>query len=443
MATHADAVPLRRKVVRWNLFCNTADGAFAVLAFSLAHGTFVVAPFLRAIGASDFIIGLITGLVPLGTFLLPVLATGYIQSLPRKKPLVLKLGIFQRMHFPAVAVMALLMLPAHPIAFLWLFALTSFITNAAGQGGLPAWLDMIAKTTPRDKRGLLFSMRNTLGVLPTFFAAGLIAWVLNNPSLPFPQNYSVIFGAAGLSFIISLLIIIGVRERGGKTKTGRSNPLQMLRDVPRVLRRDGEFGRYVASVGLNGIAMGMIGAFMALTAEDRFHVSAAEVTGQYLAVTAACSIVGNLVFGRIGDRWGHRFNMVIRGPLFIVGCVIALLAQNPFQFGLAFIPITLSGAVAGISQMTMAMEFSSERNRPRYTAIQSMLSTPLMMLGPLLGGFLRDYTSLSMSFFVAIALTAVSTYLQLTVRDPRQRAVSRRLAAAERAHHQHKDVEAV
>lgn len=433
MFARSSVQALKNRVVRWNLFCNVTDGALATLGWQLATGSFVISPFLRDAGASDSTIGLIATIVPLATFLIPVLAAGYVQSLRRKKPYVTLLGAIQRTHFFVMAGLAMLLLPAHPTAFLALFVASSCVFVGSSQAVSPGWMDLVAKTTPPEKRATLFALRNSIGILPTFFAAGLVTWLLTTPSLPFPSNYATIFLISAISFGLSLIPITMIRERGGKTRPAQFNPLKIFRDIPRVLRRDGEFLRFILANCLLNIGGGMVGLFLMLTAADRFHISAGEISGKYMAVTAAVTVLGNILFVRVGNRFGHKFNIVLRSPLFALGCLIALFARNPWEFGVAFVPLTLAGSAGAVSQMAMSMDFGSERNRPRYYAIQSTVGQPIMALGPLLGGVLRDTAPLGVSFGIAMALAMAGGALQMTVRDPRGRGHARRAREARAA----------
>ena len=429
---------LRNRAVRWNLFCNIGDGALAILASSLVSPAFVVAPFLRRVGASDSTIGFINGGIPLMTFLIPLLAAGYMQALPRKKKYITIGGAVQRMNYFVIAAAAMLLLPVHWKLFLAFYIMSTLLNHAAKQAVDPAWLDLVAKTTPVEKRGMLFAWRNSLGVFPTFFAAGVIAWMLNHPSLPFPSNYAMIFLVSGVCFAISLGFVASVRERGGKTKTARVSIGRIFRDVPRVLRRDREYAMFILGQVVHGIGASMIGAFMALTAQDRFHLDDTATqwwSSVYMAITAGCGVAGNAFFAKVGDRKGHKFNMVIRGPLFISGCTIALLAPDPLTFSFAFVLMTLGNTAVTVSQQPMAMEFCSERNRPRYTAIRSTVMMPLMTAGPLLGGVLRDHSSTELTFVIAIVLAAIAAWMQMKVRDPRGRGAQRRLLALQAIQH--------
>ena len=430
-ATVARANGLRAKAGRRNFLCNLADGALAIFALNLVSHDFVVPAFLRKVGASDALIGVILSAPALLTFMLPVLVAGHVSTLKLKKPFILVVGIFQRMHLFVTAVAALLLLPEHPVAFLATFVATLVVNWAAFATVVPAWADLVAKVTPVDRRGTLFAWRWNLAILPI----ALFGWVVHRVlrRFEFPGNYAILFAAAGVAMALSWVFVALIRERKGAATAGAGRRT-FVREVPALLRRDRDFAWFLVSRFASQLAFGMVSAFFVLTAADRFGVAPESVLAHYLMVGYGSTFVGCVILGRLGDRYGHRSNFLLEAPLVVGSCVLALFTGDQVWFAAVFVLSGLARAVMAVSGISMVLEFGTEAERPRYIAVYSAVFMPLLLAGPVAGGLMRDYVGVTESFVAAMALAlAGMAILVLRVREPRRRARPSSVGAGERA----------
>lgn len=381
----------------------------------------MVAPFLRRTGASDSLIGLLNSISPLATLVVPILVAGRVEAMRRKKPYVLRTGLLMRVHFFAVPVLAVLLLPERRALFLVLYVASMIFSTVAGRANVPAWSDLVAKVTPVDRRGFLFAWRGILGFVPTILAAGAVGWVLRR--FEFPYSYALLFLTCGVAFTLSLLFVALIRERAGKVGDIPKSQRDFLRDLPRVFRRDPDFAWFVVSRGLISLALSTVNIFFVLTAEDRFGVKAELLAAPYMVVSCCGTILGSLVFAKIGDRYGHKLNIVGRMPLFLAACLLALFAQDTFQYGFVFVLMGLFSAAGAVSNQSIILEFGGETERPRYIALWQTVLTPVKVVGPLLGGLLRQHAGIGAGFGVAMGLVVLGTaLLAVKVEDPRKRA---------------------
>ena len=419
---HPRLEDLRRKAGRRNYLCNLADGALALLAFNLISQDFVVPAFLKKAGASDSLIGLILSAPPLLTFMLPVLVAGYLNALKLKKPFILVICIFMRVHYLATVIAALLLLPDHPGAFLVTFTCTLIVHSASFSLIMPAWADLFAKVTPLRQRGTLFARRWSLAILPIILFGWAVHRVLDRYA--FPVNYAILFAAAWVILMPSILFVWLIRERKGKTAPAGAARRSFIRGVPALLRRDRNFTWFLASRLPSQLAFGMVSAFFVLTAAGRFHVAPESVLAQYLVIGYGSTLVGCIVFGRLGDRRGHRSNLLLEVPLVLCACVVALLARDPLEFGIVFVLAGTARGIMAVSGLSVVLEFGGEDERPGYIAVYNTIFMPLFLAGPAAGGFLRDYVGVTKSFFAAMALALVGfAILVFRVKEPRRRGV--------------------
>lgn len=426
---------LRRKVEGWNFFCNTADGALALFGFSIVSADYLLSPFLRRAGASDDVIGLLAAIVTVVTAPIPLVAAQFVRRLRRKKPYVTLLGVFQRLHLLTLAALAIFVLPISPVWFFVAYVASAIVQSAATQAVMPAWTDLVAKVTPYHRRGALWAWRFNIPYVAVVLFGFASKHMLNTPmglwdlgAFNWVWNYSLVFIIAWAAFGLSLLFVALIREHTGPAAPaaaegdGPPGLMAALHLVPRLLRSDRPFAWFLAAQAVTMVAAGMVGSFLSLTAQDRFGVRPEDVVGAYMSASFITLILGNIVFARLGDRLGHRLNLLISAPAMAAACVWAVLAPDWVSFGAVYVLIGLANSARGISNLLIVMEFAGPNDRTEHMAVHSTISGPMMALGPFVGGLLRVNVGLAPTFLVAACMGLLGAWILLRkAPDPRRR----------------------
>lgn len=417
--SRARSSDLQQRAFRWNYFCNLIDGAFAIFAFQLLQPVLPV--FLNRLGLTDTGIGLINALAVIVAVPMPIWGAWLVRHMRRRKPFVVWVGVVQRTHLFLIAAMMLLLLPDHPMAFLAIYVASFLVNQAANQINGPVWTDLVGRVIPADRRGSLFAWRGNIGILPTIFGAGLVGWII--ASRPFAENYAILFFLAGICFAISLLFVALIRESVGILDDNpAARNVHPLRDLPRMLRQDHHYRWFLIASAFTTLATGMVTIFFLLTVKNRFGIEPEGKLAMSISVNLIFLFIGNIIFAWIGDRFGHKINLVISIVLTIAACIWALLAPTMNSYVIVFVVIGLAQAASGVSGLPILMEFGGKGNRAKYAAIQNALLTPVALLSPLVGGALRDYAPLPVSFTVAIVFSIIGMLILLTqVPNPRHR----------------------
>ena len=225
-----------------------------------------------------------------------------------------------------------------------------------------------------------------------------------------------------LAFLFSLFSLGAFalnREPDGPVKKHEGSYLDYLRRLPAVLRRDRNFRALLVSrfVGLFG---SMSTGFFILFGIERFRLGGAAV-GILTGVLVAGQMVMNLVWGFLGDRFGHKLVLALSTLCLALAAATALfLCTSPAWLGLVFVLLAsgLSGDV--VSGSTITMEFCSAEDRPTYLGLAGTLLAPARTLAPLLGGGLVVLLGFG-GLFAATAATATAGALLLGfwLKEPR------------------------
>ena len=148
MAAVSTLIPER--AYRWNFTVMGLDFSLFLVGLSFASAYGVLPLFVHHLTASNLALGLIATVRAVGSSLPPILVASRTERLRRKKPFLLVVTTFERLPHLALAIATPLLAGAHPAALLWLFFVLVGIGTWFGGGGLPAWLDLLARMLPAD-----------------------------------------------------------------------------------------------------------------------------------------------------------------------------------------------------------------------------------------------------------------------------------------------------
>ena len=408
-----------------------ANGVLFSLAEAFSDANLVLSVFVRQLGASPVIVGLLPALKN-GGWLLPQLwSAGRLQAMRHKLPVYQRAGIVR---FCIWILMAGLVWFSGWLSAGWLlaaFILAYSLYSFTGGAGSVAFQEVVAKTIPVQRRGAFFGTRNLLGGLLGFcLASPVVGWVLsvNSPFL-FPHNFAVLVTISLVCIGLGVIMFSRISEPPTHNPPAPVRGGEMLRMMPTLLREDVAFRRYVVSRMITRFA-GLADPFYILYAREVLHV-APRMIGVYLAIRVLSAALSNVWWSQVADRHGNRLLILLTGALIgvvpiwalLVGPLGALLgpASLGWLFGGVFLLIGLSVDGAGTAGLTYVMELAPDTRRPQYIGVSNTLMGVATFF-PVLGGVLIS----SLGYGPVFAMTAVFGALGLLVsaRLPEPRAVA-------------------
>jgi MFS family permease len=133
-------------------------------------------------------------------------------------------------------------------------------------------------------------------------------------------------------------------------------------------------------------------------------------------------MAGNLAFGLLADRAGHRLVLLAGAIAGIAGNLLALSASSLGVFAAVFALSGVQIASVSVSGMNVLLEFApSPDERPTYVGLGSTLLAPFLFAAPLAAGMLADLAGFVWVFAAAGVGGALGAgVLVARVRDPRQ-----------------------
>jgi MFS family permease len=419
-----EAVPLRSEEevaaeasrnYHWNFVFNFLDGTFFFFGLSFISASTIGVLFVSKLTSSALAIGLLASIAQAGWYLPQVFTANLVERLPRKKPVVVRLGLFlERLPVWLLVVSALLATKAPGMALVVFFF--GSIWRGFGAGVVAtAWQDLIARCFPVRRRGSFLGITSFSGTAMGAAGAALSTWLLK--AFAFSTNFVIIFAIAAASLTIAWVFLAQTREPVQQVEGVRQSNREFLAKLPGILRSDRNFRRFLVARLL--MTLGNLGAgFVTVSAIYRWQVPDAAA-GLYTAVLLIGQMLGNLASGFLADRYGHKLSLEVGALSACLAFGLAWLAPSPEWIYAVFFLMGVNLGTIVVSGILVALEFSEPQRRPTYAGLTNTSVGLVGMVAPLIGAWLAGVSyGWLFAAGAAINLCALVT-MRWWVREPR------------------------
>ena len=419
---------------RFNYVLGVINGAIFMFGFSFLHPNTVLPVFVRQLTESNVLVGLASAIQRAGWLLPQLLVAGYAENLTYKRGLYIRANavrlVLTWLIIPLLACCAV----SRPHWTLAGFLVLSGI--AAVFGGLAAvpYSDIVGKTIPGPYFGQFFATRLFLGAgLSSILAGFLVRYLLSEDSPHvFPGNFIIVFSIGAALMTIGILCYIIVREPPGKVSRRRRTFVDIVGNIPSILRKDRQF-RLLLLVLVLASGLGFSLPFYIVLVQERFGASSG-VAGTFLATQTLGVLLSNLFWAWLSRRSGNlslirvtTFGQILI-PVYTLGLVYLMadtLQGSPsWVVSVAFSPVFfligafISGGYIGYNSLLLSM--APEERRPTYIGVTNSLMGAAALY-PLLGGIIVEFLGINMVFFLAALLCTGGFLVCLTLTESRGR----------------------
>ena len=345
------------------------NGWFVFLGDAFFNASIVLSSFAAKLGAPNAVIGLLPALLSAGSMIPQAFVAPYVARMPVKVVLYRRVAVLR---VSSLAFIDLLL-----ACFVLGLALNGLVT---GFSSLPFW-ETVAKTIPIERRAALFGGRNLVGGLLAFLAGILVRFLLGTP-LPFPIPYAILFTLGTLAFGLS------------HEPPDEGRPAERIRlSLP---LKDFAFRRFLRVRMLFAVAS-MTEPFYAAYAVRKLGQSS-EI-GLYLTLYTLASVLSNLLWVRLSQRYGSKLLILSGASLGMVTPILALLLP-PGAFGLVFLLQGTYLAALGLGSTTYLLNTADPQNRSSYIGLANTV-VGVVSFSPVLGGLLADRLGYAAPLLVA------------------------------------------
>ena len=406
-----------RRNLPWNFSVNLIDITFITLAFSLISRETITPLLVSELTDSRIAIGLVPAIYSISYYLPQLFAANHAERLKRKLPFVMLIGgLLERVPYLFAGIAILLFAQSQPLLALFCVYLVIGL-GALGNGvATPAWFSMIGKVLPVNRRGIFFGVSAGLGTVMGIIGAYFVGLILDG--VDYPANFATLFFIAAAFMGISWIGLALNREPESPIVKRQISQRRYLRQLPAILRSNHNYRRFLLSYCV--ARLGLMGtSFFIVYGNENFQLSGADI-GLLTAVLIGSQAVMQLILGWLGDRRGHKFNLMLSGLAVAAAAVLAIIATDLLALIPAFVLLGTAIASDQISHLNIVLEFAVPEDQPTFIGLTNTLLAPVTFFAPIFAGWVAT----SFDFHSLFGLTLVcgligGAMLGLWVREPR------------------------
>ena len=407
------------KYARRNFWTNSIEGGLYIGGSAFVAKEAVLPPLVDALGGPVWLISLAPTLGLIGLYLPSIFVVHILERIPRKHPILLVTGALQRLPFLFAGLALLLLVENHPVFTLYLVALTPFISGFFCGTTYPGWVELVSKTVPAPKRASHFALRLVIGSLIGLAAGKIITIALSDFSI---FNGFGILHLAAFFFLASSFVVFSMIKETTDSPMHESkasdNPFSAIGDIPRILKSDKRFFRYLISLTLlNGTFVAL--PFLSIHALNVLHKPLGSL-GTFVMIMITGKLSSNFICGWLGDKFGGKLSLTISISAYILTFLIAAFTASENLFYLVFFLAGFSEDAMYVGRGTLNVDIAPGGRMVRYQSIITLISLPAMLIMPLFGAFLwKASGSFLLLSLISSAFSAGALYYLTKINEPR------------------------
>lgn len=381
---------------------------FYGVALSLISMVAVIPVFLSRLGATNTVIGVLPVIWLLATSFPGAFASHFTTGLTHRKRAVIVLHLLSGVPWVFLAAWFGVMRrpsPAIDMAVLIAGWGASWIIMGFT---IPVWINFIGKVTRPELRartfGTIFFFQTLMGVI-----GGWVGSRLLGSSLPFPTNYALGFLVASIAMGIGSFFFIPVREDAGATSAPGPAFQTVLRYAREILADRSGLRVYLAVLLLS------VGRFLLITyypvfAQSRFSLTPRD-SAIYTAVCMAGQMIGSVLVGFIGDRFGYARVATVAMAALTAGLTLAIFGAHPACYYLIAFVLGIFIVSDVLALFNLSMAYSPHEDNTAYIGIIPAIVAPFTAVAAGSSGTFIDHFGFIPVAWVGLAGAVAAFYL--------------------------------
>ena len=284
-------------------------------------------------------------------------------------------------------------------------AVATIARSLLGNLAMPAWGAFAAEFVPEGMRGRYFSSRNFARQVAGLASAPIVGFIIYR--LGGLSGWQV---AWLLSFVLASISSAFYFRIPGESHFGVTAPAPEPARTrqPSVILRDRNLLWLVATTGFFQLSVMIAGPFFSIYLVERLGASTAWVGISYAFMPLA-GIISQPILGRLNDRYGPKWLLVVSGLLLPIAPWLWMAATEPWHIIFINIIAGVMWAANLLATFNVVLQIAPADKRPTYTGWQQAGIFFASFLGPLIGGFLIAAIGFKLVFFLSGAGRFVAT----------------------------------
>jgi MFS family permease len=380
--------------------------------------------FLTHLGANNAMIGALPVIWILATALPGVFAAHFTANLAHRKGFVVVLHVLTCIFYFAIAAWFGFARRPAPDVDIAIFVSLWGLSWVWMGFTIPVWINFIGKVTRPELRarsfGTIFFFQTLMGAI-----GGWVGSRILGSGLPFPANYALGFLIAAVCMVIGSFFFLPVREEAGAV-TEPGQPIETaLRHAREIWADRGGIRVYLWILVLTAGCYLLI-TYYPVFAEKRFHLTPRD-SAIYTGICMAGQMLGSILTGVIGDRFGYARVAVIATVALTVGLVLAIWGTHPSLYYVTAFVLGVFLVADRLALFNLSMAFSPHEDNTAYLGLVPAMVAPVAALVAGSSGALIDRFTFVPVAVVGLAAAVIALGLALfRLHEPRYSLAGRR-----------------
>ena len=359
--------------------------AGGVVWFNIINGV-AISGYIKALGASDFLYGLIMALPPLANAF-QLLASYVLERTCKRKQMMLTFGLIQRLIWIPFGLIPFL-LPMSALSLrIWAAVVMVLVGSVSGPFVNVAFYSVCSDVIPLRIRGRYFAVRSRVSTLVGMAFGFAIGALLD--ALPGYTGYAVVFTIAGLAGALDILSYVPMRLPPMHPPAVNTGLTQMIKPV----LSDRKYMRMVLALTAWMFSVQIVAPYFNVYMLENMRMTNFEIT-------VSCQIVSNLFLVLVVSRWGVALDSYGSRPVLTIGAFLTSFAPfiwmmiGPHMVWAVALVNVLSGltyVAIDLGAQNLFMAQAKGENRSMYIALFFFFTQLVgLALGSAVGGWLLD-----------------------------------------------------
>ena len=286
---------------------------------------------------------------------------------------------------------------------------------AFGDGlvGVP-WADLAGNSLDNRWRARMLGFTTAGTGVIMLLIAPLIGVVLGDSGPEFPNNYAVLFGAAGVLFAFSILPGLFFHELpGGKALEKLPSLGEFLPGLGRVLRDDVPFRAFIVTRMFTSLFL-MAAPFYIGYATVQLGLSSEVAVPVLLAMQTIGSVAGALTYTWLGARSNLLvIRLALGGAALLPICALlaGMVGPLPLYFGFLVSGLVTSSLFSGY--LNWIVGYADPDQRPIYVGLSNTMIAVFALIAPIIGGTIAQNLGYRPLFAVSLVMVLGALFVSL------------------------------
>ena len=298
----------------------------------------------------------------------------------------------------------------------WKIYLFFFLLYGLSVGVIvPIWADFLDKTTNKSLRGKFFGLGfafNSMGG----FVGGITLKYLLSANIPFPKNFGYGFFILFFSLILGTIVFYFYKEK--KHQHHKKSFLQFKQETKLIINSHSNFHKYLISRVFYCATLPAMGLY-AIYCQNKFNFDISEI-GIFTILNVSAMGLFSYISGDIGDRYGHKYSLIMAYALHLLALLLVLFSRNMFWVYCVFISVGAGQGSFMPSAMNLIYDFARERDKKTYMALIDSFLAPFALIFIIgIGSLVNNGEYILSLYIMGSCLFLAMIILCFFVKDPK------------------------